>query len=154
LPYAFLVILVFIIPYITLEPWFSKLCPAGTLEAGIPQVLLQPALRAQIGWLYFLKLAILAVFLVWMVFMKRPFCRYVCPLGAIWSPFNRVSMVQLDVEQEGCVQCGQCREVCPVDISVYDAPNTDQCIRCLACVEACPHHVVGIKESNKEAAAN
>jgi polyferredoxin len=66
LPYAFLVMLVGIVPLLTYEPWFSKLCPVGTLEAGIPWVLLDVQLRSQVGWLFAVKLLILFAFLIWM----------------------------------------------------------------------------------------
>lgn len=145
LRYAILIVLVFAIPYVTLEPWFSKLCPMGMLEGGIPQILLRPELRPQIGWFYWLKLAILLTTFIAMLTIKRPFCRLICPLGAIWSPFNKVSAVSLQVDHHTCTQCGRCKQVCPVDISVYDAPNTDACIRCLACVNACPHDAVHIE---------
>lgn len=147
LRYVFLIGLVFIVPYITLDPWFSKLCPMGTLQGGIPVVLSTSELREQIGWLYFLKIGILAVFLVWMLVTKRPFCRYVCPLGAIWSLFNRVSMVRLTVKAQSCQACNRCRQVCPVDIYVYEDPNAAQCIRCLECIKACPQQAIRLELS-------
>jgi ferredoxin-type protein NapH len=138
LRYAFLVVLVGAVPFVTLEPWFSKLCPVGTLQAGIPLVALDAQLRAQVGWLFALKIAILAGFLVWMVLTKRPFCRFVCPLGAIWSPFNRASTLRLALDETACTACGACREACPVDISVHENPNSSRCVRCMDCVKACP----------------
>jgi len=138
LRYVFLIVLVGLVPFLTHEPWFSKLCPQGTLQAGIPLVLVDADLRAQVGWLYVLKIAILLGFLVWMMSTKRPFCRFVCPLGAIWSPFNRVSTLRLTVDQETCTQCGACLRVCPVDIPVYENPDSSRCIRCMECIPVCP----------------
>jgi len=152
LRYVFLVVLVFIVPYLTLEPWFSKLCPIGTLQGGIPVVLTTPDLRSQIGWLYFIKIVILVLFLAWMLVTKRPFCRYVCPMGAFWSPFNRVSMVRLGVDQSRCTQCDRCRQVCPVNISIYEDPNADQCIRCLECIPACPQDAIYISTDKRKEA--
>ena len=148
LRYAFLIGLVFIIPYLTGEPWFTKLCPVGTLQGGIPQVLLRPELAAQTGWFYWLKIGILLFFLAWMVLTKRPFCRYVCPLGAFWSPFNRVSAVKLSVDQGKCTRCNRCQAVCPVDIGIYESPNADQCIRCLACISECPQNAIALDATN------
>jgi ferredoxin-type protein NapH len=142
LPYAFLIVLVFVVPFQTLEPWFSKLCPVGTLEAGIPWLLIDSGLRAQAGWLFVLKLAILLAFLVWMVHTKRPFCRFVCPLGAIWSPFNRLSSLRLTVDQSACTQCDACRRACPVDISIHEEPASMRCIRCMECVKVCPEAAI------------
>jgi ferredoxin-type protein NapH len=136
--YLVLAVLVGIIPYLTGEPWFSKLCPMGTLEAGIPLVLLNADLRSMVHGLYWLKIAILAGFLGWMTFVKRPFCRWVCPLGALWSPFNPISTFRLEVNTNACTGCNRCQEVCPTDIRIYDNPNSEACIRCLACMKACP----------------
>ncbi len=142
--YVFLVVLVGIVPFITGEPWFSKLCPAGTLEAGIPVTLLNADLRALIGPLFWLKIAILGVFLVWMAVTLRPFCRWVCPLGALWSPFNALSVFRLEVAQESCSRCNRCQTVCPVDIRVHEDPNNGACIRCLACLNNCPKNCISV----------
>jgi polyferredoxin len=142
LRYAFLVILAVGVPILTFEPWFSKLCPVGTLQAGIPLVLINSQLRSQVGGLFFLKLAILVAFLLWMTRTQRPFCRFVCPLGAIWSPFNRLSTLRLAVDEANCTQCETCRSVCPVDISIHQDPASTRCIRCMECVRACPESAI------------
>lgn len=136
--YTVLALLVVLIPLLTGEPWFCKLCPAGTLEAGIPLMLLTPWMRSLIGILYWIKLAILVILLAWMSLTPRPFCRWLCPLGALWSPFNPVSSLRLAVRQDDCVRCNRCQEVCPVELRVYEAPCSGECIRCLECVRVCP----------------
>jgi polyferredoxin len=136
---AFAVVgLVFLLPYFTLEPWFSKLCPAGMLQGGIPQVLLDPGLRALIGPFFWLKLLILVLFLVWMAVTRRPFCRWICPLGALWSPFNRLSTLQIHVDQGACIRCNRCQRACPVDIRIYEDECDQACVRCMQCVNECP----------------
>lgn len=148
--YFVLIVLVGLIPVLTLESWFCKLCPAGTIEAGIPQVLLEAQLRAQIGWFFGLKIAILASFLMWMIFTKRPFCRFVCPLGAIYSVFNRFSALQLSVDQARCNRCNLCQQVCPTDIKIYENPNSTQCIRCLDCIKVCPTSAISYRGISRE----
>ena len=92
LKFLSLALLVFIIPFLTGAPWFSKLCPFGTLTAGIPWVLAsvrtaetaQPAIAlGELGPLFVVKLVILAGFLVLFVKASRPFCQTTCPLGAL-----------------------------------------------------------------------
>ena len=142
--YVVLVVLVGIVPFLTGQPWFSKLCPAGTVEAAIPVALLYPDVQAQIGFMFWLKIAILIGFLGWMAVTLRPFCRWVCPLGALWSPFNSISAFRLEVNMANCTGCNQCQAVCPVDIRVYEEPNSGACIRCLACVRACPSQTITV----------
>jgi polyferredoxin len=141
LKYVFLVFLVFLLPLMVIDEfgygitWFCKfVCPAGTLEAGIPMMLLKPGLRGLIGMLFYNKLAILAIFLVWMVVSTRPFCRVVCPLGAIYSLFNRYSLFQMTHEPDKCTKCGACHENCPMGVKFYETPNHSNCIRCLRCM--------------------
>ncbi|HOL39376.1 MAG TPA: 4Fe-4S binding protein [Dictyoglomaceae bacterium] len=127
-----LISMVIFIPYITLEPWFCKLCPAGTLEAGIPQVLLNPPLRNLIGTLFVINIAILMLFILLSIMISRPFCRFICPLGTILSAFNKVSYYHLEVSPN-CTECNLCKKECPVNIEVYKDPNSPHCIRCHEC---------------------
>jgi ferredoxin-type protein NapH len=142
--YVVLAMLVVMIPYITREPWFCKLCPAGTLEAGIPMALLSADIRALVGAMYWIKLSILGIFLVWMSATRRPFCRWVCPLGALWSPLNPISSFRLRVDQERCIRCNRCQQVCPTDIRVYENPDSGACIRCLECIHVCPVDCISV----------
>jgi NADPH-dependent glutamate synthase beta subunit-like oxidoreductase len=146
LKYSILLVVVIIIPYLTYEHWFSKLCPCGALIAAIPWAVWNPVdpvlgepyiAPGMIGTMFWLKMWILGVFLVLFLFIKRPFCRTVCPLGAIYALFNRVALVSVQVG-EGCVDCGQCRAVCPVDLDVRREANSEACIKCLECTQ-CQH---------------
>ncbi len=143
--YVVLVALVLIIPYITLEPWFCKLCPIGALEAGIPWVIIDSGIRAAVRFMFFIKLFILFSFIAAMILIKRPFCRFFCPLGAIYSLFNRVSLVKMEVDDSLCSYCDICQDVCPMDLRIYDDPNSEQCIRCFECVKACPTGAISVK---------
>ncbi|MBR0481793.1 MAG: 4Fe-4S binding protein, partial [Firmicutes bacterium] len=74
------------------DPFFCKyLCPVGTLEGGIPLVLLNSALRPALGWLFRWKMLILILCIRASVFIYRPFCRYICPLGAFYALFQKIS---------------------------------------------------------------
>ena len=131
--FAVLVSLVFVVPWLTAENWFSKLCPMGTLIGGLPWVSISSEVRAMIRDLFWIKIALLIFFTASSVVAKRPFCQTTCPLGAIYSLFNRLSVVRLRWDASTCTHCDKCFEVCPMEIKVYEGENTGHCIRCLDC---------------------
>ena len=121
-------------------PWFCEfICPSGTLFAGVPLVLANEGLRAVVGWLFAWKMTLLIGLLVLSLLVYRPFCQYLCPLGAIYGWFNPIALYRYRVEKADCTQCGVCRKACPVDISTWQNPNSSECIRCGKCKAACPH---------------
>ncbi len=145
LKYAVLLILVFLLPFFWRselgvgEPFFCKyLCPVGTLEGGVPLVLLQEQLKSAAGFLFRWKFALMALVLLSSVYIHRPFCKYLCPLGAFYALFQKVSVLRLKLDEEKCVSCGKCEKTCPMDVAVTRDPNSAECIRCGACVRACP----------------
>jgi ferredoxin-type protein NapH len=144
--YGVLIIVAGFIAWFTMEPWFCKLCPAGIIEAGIPLVLADKTgdIRALVGWLFWTKIAILFLIVIFSILIKRFFCRVFCPIGAIYSLFNRFSLVHLRIDKEKCPTCGFCATICPMDINVYDNPNQKECIRCLECVKKCPSVAVSL----------
>lgn len=120
-------------------PWFCEwVCPSGTLLAGVPLMILNPEFREAIGFQFYWKMAIMIIILIGSVFYYRPFCKYVCPLGAIYGVFNPVSTYRLTVDTEKCIKCGMCQKACGMDIKTFETPNSPECIRCLKCVSACP----------------
>lgn len=145
LKYVLLVVFVVAWPIITYlqtgnaTPTFCKyICPAGTLEAGIPLIALNPVLQASIGVLFSWKLWLLVATLVWSVFIYRPFCRFVCPLGAIYALFNKIAVFGLRLDAEACIKCGKCAKVCKMEVDPSVAPSSAECIRCGDCIKACP----------------
>ena len=141
LKFGVLLLVAGVASYFTAEPWFCKLCPQGTLGAGIPLVLWDPvhALRNLVGWLYWVKIGILLAFIVAAIAIKRPFCRVICPIGAVYSLFNKGSLMHLKMADAGaCTHCGLCRKVCPMDIDPEKSQNQLECIRCGECVSGCP----------------
>lgn len=143
--YGILAVFVVLLPLFVVDivgqgsPWFCKyICPSGTLFGGIPLVSANESLRSAIGWLYTWKVAILVVLLVLSVFVCRPFCRYLCPLGAIYGPFNKFALFRYRLEKDKCVSCGKYQKTCPMDLPVWEKPNSAECIRCGRCRSACP----------------
>lgn len=127
----------------TSDPWFCKyICPSGTLFGGIPLIGTNEALRGAIGWLFTWKSVILAVLIILSIIVYRPFCRYICPLGAVYSLFNGISLYRYKVDEEKCTKCGICQKSCHMDIKVFEKPNDGECIRCGRCIKACPHGAI------------
>lgn len=142
--FIILAVFVIILPMFVIDitglgkPWFCKyICPVGTLEGGIPLVLMNKTLRSAIGFLFKWKVTILIAILIFSIIIYRPFCRYICPLGAIYGLFNKISFVSYKVDKSKCTKCGVCQKTCKLNIKVYENPNSMDCIRCGECIEAC-----------------
>ena len=149
LKYAVLVGFVIVLPLVVLDivgqgqPWFCKyICPSGTLFAGIPLIASNPPLRAALGWLFTWKAAILLALVLLSIVLWRPFCRYLCPLGAIYGLFNPVAVYRFRIDEDRCTDCGACKAACKLDIDVRRTPNSAECVRCGACRRACPHGAI------------
>lgn len=145
LKYLILIVFVILLPMFLVDilgqgaPYFCKLiCPAGTLEGGIPLVLLNQSLRSALGWLYVWKNVLLLITIVLSIVIYRPFCKYICPLGAVYSVFNPISVFRYRVDQEKCVKCGACAHSCKMQVDPVKNPNDPECIRCGACKKVCP----------------
>lgn len=141
LRYAVLIFLVFVIPYHTHVAWFSKLCPQGALQGGLTQPLLDPSLRDMMGGWWWLKQVILLLTLVAMLLWRRPFCAVICPLGAIFSLFHRMSAWDIRWQEERCVHCGWCVKNCPQGIDPRYEVNSHRCVGCLEC-QKCPYDAI------------
>lgn len=135
-------------------PAFCKyLCPSGTLFGAIPLLAANELLRGQAGGLFFWKLGVLLFLLLLSVIVYRPFCQYLCPLGAVYGLFNRFSLVQIHWEEDKCVSCKACEKACPVSLSVQEISRSPECIRCGKCVDACPEKCLHFSLKNRPCAA-
>lgn len=133
--YIILVVFVIVIPIIFAAPGFCKyICPAGTLEGGIPLVTMNEKLRELARWLFTWKVALLVVILTSTVFLFRVFCRFICPLGAFYGLFYKFSVLGMKVDEEKCNHCDACVRQCKLDVKrVGDA----ECIQCGGCMQSC-----------------
>lgn len=145
LKYAVLLFFVILLPIFIRDEfgfgktWFCKyICPAGTLGAGIPLLIKNESLRQAVGVLFGWKAAVLMAVIVLSMIIYRPFCKYLCPLGAFYSFFNKFSFYRLTVEKEQCIDCRLCEKTCKMGVEVTKNINSPECIRCGACMEVCP----------------
>lgn len=141
--YVILVFFVVIVPVMyafrdTPLPAFCKyICPAGTFEGGIG--LLSNAVNesyfSMLGPLFTWKFLLMVSILVGCVFIYRLFCRFICPLGAFYGLFNKLSFFGVKVDESKCTDCGLCVAHCKVDIKKV---GDRECIGCGDCVDVCP----------------
>lgn len=150
--YGVLLFMVILLPLFVVDEfgfghtWFCKyLCPAGTLEAGLPLLILQPGLRGSLGLLFLNKLFFLILFTGWSVVASRPFCRTACPLGAFYGLFSKVKLVKLTLDTEKCTDCKACHPVCPMGVHFNESPDDMDCITCLACTKVCSFNAINLE---------
>ena len=145
LKYVIFAVFVILLPLVLVDvlgqgaPYFCKLiCPAGTLEGGVPLVLMNKSMQSALGVLYAWKNALLFITVILSILIYRPFCKYICPLGAVYSVFNPVSVFRYRVDKEKCTNCGACAKACKMQVDPVKNANHPECIRCGACKNACP----------------
>lgn len=144
--YVILVTMVIMIPLAFSDklavPGFCKyICPDGTL-IGALSLLIHPDnadMFGMLGPLFTWKFCLLVVFLVASVFIFRFFCRFFCPLGAIYGFFCRVAMLGVKLDRQTCIQCGLCVTTCKMDIRHV---GDHECIHCGDCIPVCPTNAI------------
>lgn len=149
LKYVILVVFVVMLPITIVNelgsgnPFFCKyLCPAGILEGAIPLSLADSSIRASLGMLFTWKSCLLVAVITASIFFYRPFCKWICPLGAFYALFNKISLYRFHIDDNKCTKCGACSKVCKMDVDVFKTPNSTECIRCGDCVRVCPHQAI------------
>ena len=152
LKYVVLLVMVVLLPVLVTnqlgmgDPFFCKyLCPQGVLEGAIPLSLANSGIRAALGSLFTWKFIVLLTVIILSIVFYRPFCKWLCPLGAFYALLNKVSLFQMQVDQSKCVSCGKCAKVCKMDVDVTKSPNHTECIRCGMCIRACPTDAVSFR---------
>ena len=151
LKYVILAVFVMILPlwyglqYDLSLPAFCKyICPAGTLEGAVG-LLSHPAnasFYSMLGVLFTRKFVIMVIIGLACVFCYRSFCRFLCPLGAIYGLFNRFNIIGAKVDESKCTRCGACVNTCPMDIRQVGGR---ECIHCGQCMAACHPGAISIK---------
>ncbi len=140
LRYVVLIALVLAVPYLwgAEHPlFFCSVCPAGALEAAVPNMVSQASAGAAVTWPNTIKLTVTIVLVAAIFFIHRPWCRLLCPLGAIFGLFNRIAVFFLRFDPAACIDCGICHNKCTLAILPDKNPNARSCIRCLECTQ-CP----------------
>lgn len=148
--YAVLAVFVIAIPlwymlrHVPMPGFCKYICPAGTLEGAVG-LLAHPANAdafSMLNILFTRKFIILVLVLGGCVFLYRPFCRFLCPLGAIYGLFARVNIVGVKVDASKCTNCGLCVGHCEMDIRRV---GDHECIHCGGCVDVCPTGAIALR---------
>lgn len=147
--YGILLFFVFLMPIFLLNkfgiapPYFCKwICPAGILEGAFPLVIKNESIRAGLGFLFNWKLFVLMAIVIFSMFIYRPFCKYLCPLGGFYGLFNQFAFYRMYVDQSACVNCKKCEQSCPMQVEVLKNINSTECIRCGKCKSICPTQAI------------
>lgn len=163
LKYLILLIPVILLPILltdqfgTAPPYFCKwICPAGTLEGGIPLLIQNESLRNMVGFLFDWKVFLLILTIVSSILVYRPFCKYVCPLGALYSLFNKFSFYQMNVDKNKCTGCKACERNCKMNVEITKNINSLECIRCGECKTVCKQGAIssGFRQRKSEKLSN
>ena len=151
LKYIFLAVFVLFIPLfygvgkgMSLPGFCKYICPAGTLEGavGILQSPVNSSSFLQLKALFTNKWVIMVALGLACVFCYRTFCRFVCPLGAIYGFFNRFALTGVKVNPDRCTGCGQCVTKCQMDVRHV---GDHECISCGKCMNACAQGAISLK---------
>lgn len=151
LKYALLLVFVIAIPVwygvargVALPAFCKYICPGGTLEGGVG-LLSNPRNATsfyQLRLLFTRKWVIMLAVGLACVFCYRAFCRFLCPLGAIYGLFNRFAITGVKVNAGRCDGCGACVRMCPMDVQHV---GDRECISCGACIGGCPQGAIALK---------
>ena len=159
LKYVLLAVFVFLIPILyafkdTPLPAFCKyICPSGTLEGGLGLLAnkVNASYFSMLGPLFTWKFLLMVSILVGCVFIFRLFCRFLCPIGALYGLFNQISIFGIKLDRSKCIDCGKCVSHCKVDIRHV---GDQECVSCGECIDVCPTQAIKWKGTNVFLKAN
>ena len=116
---------------------FTDLDPIGGITATIPELFLDPA-----GWsaneFFWYKAVFVFAVIAMVAVVDRAWCRYLCPIGAMYGPTNKISVSDVRYDPDQCIHCQLCIEACPMAINPKEDKLDPECIRCGRCVDVCP----------------
>ena len=141
--YVILAVFVFILTGFGIYPAFCKyICPAGILEGAFGILPQDSDYLSMLGSLFTWKFILFVTIVVFCIFAYRAFCRFICPLGAIYSLFNRFSFFGIKLNRDACTSCGKCVTKCKLDIKHV---GDQECISCGECIDVCPTKAISFK---------
>lgn len=144
----FLIIFIFTAPFWAVPYFCIYICQSANIYGLLPYYLTTglegfTAAFQSTAWLrgifFFHMVSMFILILLAIIVSGRWFCRYICPLGAIYGLFNYVSPLQVKHDSDKCTNCNRCIKVCPMDVDLRnkDFATVTGCIRCGRCIKLC-----------------
>lgn len=99
---------------------------------------------------FWLIIGIIVIFMVFLPFMtKRRWWCLICPVGAVFALFNRISLFRIKIDLGKCTKCMDCVQECRMYAMTPQAVEqgkctSGDCIRCGRCIEVCPEEAVDL----------
>ena len=91
-------------------------------------------------------LVILAITAIGSLFVERPWCKYLCPYGALLGFTNKFKLFKLKRNENTCISCNQCNQACPMNIDVESSKKVTQ-LQCISCFECTSENTCPIPET-------
>ena len=77
--------------------------------------------------------------------LLMPWCRYLCPDGAVFMLFHHRALYQI-VKNDKCIHCNRCGENCYTDAIDIGDRDASSCLLCGRCLEVCPVDALEYKQ--------
>lgn len=116
---------------------FTDIDPIGAITATIPELFLNPNAWSA-NQFFWLKMVFAVTVLALVAVVDRGWCRYLCPIGAMYGPTNKISISDIHFDGQKCIHCQRCIAECPMGINPKEDKTDPECVRCMRCIDACP----------------
>ena len=105
-----------------------------------PNSSFQGLLTGAVSYITVSAWVLMALFLLFSLFIDRPFCRYFCVEGAQYGLFSLGRLFSIKRDRELCVDCKVCDRICPMQVKVSRGGHVrnPQCNNCFKCIKKCP----------------
>jgi len=126
-------------------PW-AVISPVITLETFLPNLVMNHNLEEIASLLYsldlffWMRISFLVVIFVVSAYVPRAYCRWICPMGALMSYFNKYSIIRVKKNPLKCKNCRLCERYCPTEVKISKEKgeiSSGECILCLRCISVC-----------------